>query len=142
MFDIGFPELMLVLVVALLVIGPSKLPETIRTVAFYVGRIRRSLTNLRNEIENEIGADEIRQQLYNESIMDELNQAKGQVQDVINEANNATEMAPLSKNSDQMLNRSSGQALDKKGKAPEPDPNLTDELPQAKSNNDNARSGT
>ena len=142
MFDIGFPELMLVFVVALLVIGPSKLPETIRTVALYLGRIRRSLTNLRTEIENEIGADEIRKQLYNESIMDELNQAKGQVQDVINEANNATEMTPLSTNSDQTLNRSSGQTLDKKGKAPKPDPHLTDELPQAKSNNDNARSGT
>ena len=125
MFDIGFPELMIVFVVALLVIGPNKLPETIRTVAFYVGRIRRSLSNLRTELENEIGADEIRQQLYNESIMDELNQAKSQVQDVINDASSTTEMTPLSKTE------------------PIDDPDLKAEPPtNPPSDNDSARSGT
>ena len=41
MFDIGFPELLLISVVALLVIGPEKLPDTIRTVSLWVGRIQR-----------------------------------------------------------------------------------------------------
>ena len=127
MFDIGFPELMIVFVVALLVIGPNKLPEAIRTVAFYVGRIRRTFTNLRTELENEIGADEIRQQLYNESIMDELNQAKSQVQDVINDASNATEMTPLSQVKSDADNHADGTA--------EPPTTPSDD-------NDNARSGT
>ena len=77
MFDIGFPELLLVSVVALLVIGPDKLPETVRTVALWVGRIRRGLANIKAEIENEIGADEIRQQLHNESILAEVEDANG-----------------------------------------------------------------
>lgn len=80
MFDIGFPELVVVSVVALLVIGPEKLPEAIRTVSLWVGRIQRSFSSIRREIESEIGADEIRQQLHNENIMKELEETKNTLQ--------------------------------------------------------------
>lgn len=80
MFDIGFPELMVVSVVALLVIGPEKLPETIRTISLWIGRVQRSFASIRREIETEIGADEIRQQLHNESIMKELEETKNTLQ--------------------------------------------------------------
>ena len=53
MLDIGFPELVLISIVALLVIGPEKLPETIRTISLWVGRFQRSFTNMRKEIEDE-----------------------------------------------------------------------------------------
>lgn len=86
MFDIGFPELLMVTVVALLVIGPDKLPETVRTIALWVGRIRRSISEIKTEIENEIGADEIRRQLHNESIMKELDKTKSQIGGVIRDA--------------------------------------------------------
>lgn len=76
MFDIGFPELIMISVVALLVIGPERLPETIRSISLWIGRIQRSFRNIRQEIENEIGADEIRAQLHNEAIMKELEDAK------------------------------------------------------------------
>ncbi|MBL6689909.1 MAG: twin-arginine translocase subunit TatB [Pseudomonadales bacterium] len=79
MFDIGFPELVMISIVALLVIGPEKLPETIRTISLWVGRLQRSFTNIRREIENEIGADEIRAQLHNESIMKDLEEAKNTI---------------------------------------------------------------
>jgi len=46
MFDIGFPELIVVSIVALLVIGPDKLPETLRSLFLWVGRLRRSLANI------------------------------------------------------------------------------------------------
>jgi sec-independent protein translocase protein TatB len=80
MFDIGFPELVVVSVVALLVIGPEKLPETIRTISLWIGRVQRSFASIRREIETEIGADEIRQQLHNESIMKELEETKNTLQ--------------------------------------------------------------
>ncbi len=89
MFDIGFPELMIVSIVALLVIGPEKLPETVRTIALWVGRIKRSLANIKLELENEIGADEIRQQLRNEGIMKELSDAKQNLDGIMQEANTA-----------------------------------------------------
>jgi len=86
MFDIGFPELMLISVVALVVIGPDKLPETVRTIALWIGRFKRSLSNIRMELENEIGADEIRQQLHNETIMKELSDTKSELEDIIQNA--------------------------------------------------------
>lgn len=88
MFDIGFPEILLVSVVALLVIGPDRLPETVRTVALWVGRIRRYLSNIKAEIEREVGADEIRRQLHNESIMQELNRTKDHINGIIRDAEN------------------------------------------------------
>ena len=88
MFDIGFPELLVISVVALLVIGPEKLPETIRTISLWIGRIQRSFTNIRREIENEIGADEIRQQLHNETIMKEIEDAKNTMDEVKQDVNN------------------------------------------------------
>ena len=48
-------------------------------------RLRRSLTNIRADIENEIGADDIRQQLHNESIMKELKETRQQLQRVVNQ---------------------------------------------------------
>ena len=82
MFDIGLPELLIISVVALLVIGPEKLPETIRTISLWIGRLQRSFANIRREIETEIGADEIRQQLHNESIMKELEDTRNTIQAV------------------------------------------------------------
>ena len=85
MLDVGFWELLLVSVIALIFIGPEKLPGTIRTIALMVGRFRRSLTNLRNEFESEIGADEIRQQLHNEAIMESLRDTKSEIDSAIAE---------------------------------------------------------
>ncbi|MFU8815969.1 MAG: Sec-independent protein translocase protein TatB [Pseudomonadales bacterium] len=72
MFDIGFPELVLIAIVGLLVIGPERLPEALRTLGLWIGRMRRSFTSVKAEIEKEIGMDEIRRQLHNEAVMEEL----------------------------------------------------------------------
>ncbi|MCL7462777.1 Sec-independent protein translocase protein TatB [Pseudomonas sp. NW5] len=69
MFDIGFSELLLVALVALLVLGPERLPGAARTAGLWIGRIRRSFAAIRSEVEREIGADEIRRQLHNENIL-------------------------------------------------------------------------
>jgi sec-independent protein translocase protein TatB len=76
MFDIGFAELLLIAVVGLLVIGPERLPSTIRTMSLWIGRFRRSFNEIRSEIEREVGADDIRRQLHNESIMASLNEGR------------------------------------------------------------------
>ncbi len=88
MFDIGFPELLLVSLVALLVIGPEKLPETIRAISLWVGRLQRSVRRIRRDIENEIGADEIRAQLHNEGVMEDLERAKNSLEEVRGEVGN------------------------------------------------------
>jgi sec-independent protein translocase protein TatB len=60
MFDIGFTELLIVAVVALIVVGPERLPTAVRTVGMWVGRIRRTLGNVQKEISEELRVDEMR----------------------------------------------------------------------------------
>ena len=69
MFDIGFSELLLVGLVALLVLGPESLPVAARMAGLWIGRLKRSFNSIKNEVERELGADEIRRQLHNENIM-------------------------------------------------------------------------
>ena len=71
MFDIGFSELLLCAVVALLVIGPERLPGAARTAGRWVAHLRRSFAAVKAEVEREIGADELRQQLHNDRILAE-----------------------------------------------------------------------
>jgi sec-independent protein translocase protein TatB len=70
MFDIGFSELLLVGVVALVVLGTDRLPGAVRTASLWIGRIKRSFLSLKQDVEREIGADEIRRQLHNEQILE------------------------------------------------------------------------
>lgn len=72
MFDIGFFELLIIAAVGLVVIGPERLPGTVRTCGLWLGRLKRSLTETRREIEQQLGADEIRRELRNEEIMRNL----------------------------------------------------------------------
>lgn len=63
MFDMGFTELLLVGIVGLLVIGPERLPGTIRTTMVWVNRIRRSFNDVRTEVERELHNDAVMQEL-------------------------------------------------------------------------------
>lgn len=85
MFDIGFFELILVAIVGLLVIGPERLPETVRTLALWLGRLRRTVRETRAELEQQIGADDIRRQLHNEEIMRSLNATREEIERAVNE---------------------------------------------------------
>lgn len=79
MFDIGFPELMVVSIVALLILGPERLPEALRTLGLWMGRLRRSFTSIKTELEKELGMDDIRRQLHNESVMEEMQRIEAEV---------------------------------------------------------------
>ena len=72
MFDIGFSELLLIAVISLLVIGPQRLPEAVRSVALWIGRFRRAASRVYQEMEREVGMDDIRRQLHNEEVMNRL----------------------------------------------------------------------
>ncbi|MCO3059290.1 Sec-independent protein translocase subunit TatB, partial [Pseudomonas aeruginosa] len=69
MFGISFSELLLVGLIALLVLGPERLPGAARTAGLWIGRLKRSFNTIKQEVEREIGADEIRRQLHNEHIL-------------------------------------------------------------------------
>jgi sec-independent protein translocase protein TatB len=68
MFDIGFSELAVVAIVALLVIGPERLPGVARTVGKWVGAARRFVNNVQAEINAEVSkADELKRLLDEQS---------------------------------------------------------------------------
>ncbi len=60
MFDIGFSELMVIGVVALLVIGPERLPKVARTLGHLLGRAQRYVNDVKSDINREIQLDELK----------------------------------------------------------------------------------
>jgi sec-independent protein translocase protein TatB len=60
MFDIGFSELMVIAVVALIVIGPERLPKVARTVGHLFGRMQRYVNDVKSDISREMALDDLR----------------------------------------------------------------------------------
>ncbi len=63
MFDFGFGELLLFAVIALVVLGPEKLPHATRMAGAWLGRIRRTLADIQADIEKEVSLQELRDRL-------------------------------------------------------------------------------
>jgi len=59
MFDIGFFELCVIGVVALLVLGPERLPRAARTAGMWVGRAKRMVSQVKRDIDEEIRQEEL-----------------------------------------------------------------------------------
>lgn len=70
MFDIGFAELVMVAVIGLLVIGPERLPGTIRTASVWLNKFRRGFNDIKREVQ---------QELHNDAVMQELKQTGEQL---------------------------------------------------------------
>ncbi len=74
MFDIGFWEILLIAVVALVVVGPERLPKLIRVTGLWIGRAQASLTAIRSEISKELRAQELQDALKKPDNMPDLNE--------------------------------------------------------------------
>lgn len=74
MFDIGALELVVIAVVALIVVGPERLPRLARTAGRWVGRARRTLLSVKEEIDREIKAEELREILQRQNARKPLEQ--------------------------------------------------------------------
>ena len=91
MFDIGFSEIIVCAVVALIVIGPERMPEAVRTIGLWIGRVKRGLRETRSEIERQIGVDDIRRQLHNEEIMQTLENARRDMDSILSQTQQSIE---------------------------------------------------
>lgn len=78
MFDIGFSELLIFSALALIILGPEKLPQAARTAGQWYAKFRRTVTNLQQEIETELDLAETRKQLQAE--MAKIRQAEADIQ--------------------------------------------------------------
>lgn len=73
MFQVGFLEILLILVVGLFIVGPTRLPDVVKFVVKVYKKIQLSIANFKNDLESEIGTDEIKKDVFNEMRMEELN---------------------------------------------------------------------
>lgn len=63
MFDVGFQELTLIGVIALIVVGPERLPRMARTLGLWMGKIRYYVGQVKSDIEREVRAQELKEML-------------------------------------------------------------------------------
>ncbi|MBT8150830.1 MAG: Sec-independent protein translocase protein TatB [Gammaproteobacteria bacterium] len=87
--NIGMQELLVISVLALVVLGPERLPTAIKTLAVWSSRMRRSFNDLKTAVEREIDADEIRQQIHNENVLHELGETREALESFGRQANEA-----------------------------------------------------
>jgi sec-independent protein translocase protein TatB len=74
MFEVGFSEICMVALVALLVIGPEKLPKVARMAGFWIAKSKRMVASVKQEIHEEFQAEELRQSLANKTGINEFKQ--------------------------------------------------------------------
>ena len=72
MFDIGFFELLLILLVGLVVLGPKKLPEAVKSVSRFLLWLKRQTNKVKQEINKTFGLNEVYQDSRNEEILKDL----------------------------------------------------------------------
>jgi len=73
LFQIGFLEIAIILVLGLIIIGPSRLPEVIKSWLKFYRKFQNHLSKFKNDLEKDIGTDELKKDVFNEIRMEELN---------------------------------------------------------------------
>lgn len=94
MFDIGFLEIALISIIALLVVGPERLPKMVRTIGLWMGRIRRYINQAKNDIDREVRLHEWKEQLAKPaSEFTQIRKVANETKEVLQEAKSAIESA-------------------------------------------------
>lgn len=76
MFQIGFLEILIIFILGLIIIGPKRLPEVIKTFLKLYKRIEKKFMNFKKDIEDDIGSNELKKDVFNELRMEELESSK------------------------------------------------------------------
>src|SRR4026207_2283874 len=96
MFDIGFSEIVVIAVVALIVIGPERLPKVARTLGHLFGRMQRYVNDVKADISREMELDELKKlpasrqdaaRSFEQSVTREVNTTETELQKIAQEAN-------------------------------------------------------
>jgi sec-independent protein translocase protein TatB len=107
MFDIGFSEIVVIGVVALIVIGPERLPKTARTVGLLFGRLQRYVNDVKADISREIELDELRR------LQSEMHGAARDIEQSVKAA--ASDVTAGVRSVESELNQAAKQAVDASG---------------------------
>jgi sec-independent protein translocase protein TatB len=130
MFDIGFSELMVIAVVALIVIGPERLPKVARTLGHLFGRMQRYVNDVKADISREMELDELKKiqstmqdaaRSFEQSVTREVNTTESELQKIAQEANPTVIPPPAAETAVPEVQQAAA--------LPEPTPQMELELP-------------
>ena len=99
MFDVGFWELLVIALIALIVLGPERLPELARTIGLWLGRARAAFYSVQQEVEREINAEKLRE--TRRALQREMKERTRAVAKAAGITNAANEQAPLTPSADE-----------------------------------------
>ncbi len=122
MFDISFWEISIVAIIALLVIGPERLPAVARTIGRWYGKLQRFITSVKADIEQELKASELKQ------IMDEQKNELDQLKQTLNQTRSELERVTAIERIDEEIKPA--------GDKPETDPPSSGETAPARTDSD------
>lgn len=102
MFDIGFLEILLIGVVGLLVLGPERLPMAARTAGMWIGRIKRSVSGIQREINEQLRTEEVRQKVneHKKSFSEGVSRVNREVESIADDDRSQTSADSSSDRSD------------------------------------------
>lgn len=91
MFDIGFSEMFMVLVIALIVIGPERLPAVAAKLGRLIGKAKRTFENVKRDFQSELETEELNKRLAENNILKDgkeaVNDIAGELKDLAKKAN-------------------------------------------------------
>jgi len=90
MFDIGFWELIFILVITLLVVGPERLPRVARTAGLWLGKVRGFIVTVKADIDQELAAEELKRTLAEQAAVPEIEEI---IEDVSSDLHSVESMA-------------------------------------------------
>lgn len=123
MFDVGFWELSIIAIVALLVIGPERLPGVARTAGLWLGKVRGFVTSVKADIDKELQADELKKILDRQAKSSGLHEILEETEKSINNIQQPDYLVRSSDNDEAMKQElemmSSGSGVEQSTPAPE-----------------------
>jgi sec-independent protein translocase protein TatB len=118
MFDIGFTELLVIAVIALLVLGPERLPGAISSASRKLSQLKRSFNSLKEELAKEVNIEELRQDAHNSAIMKQLEEGGKDIKENLAEVcSSLTDLEYDIHNSDTDTDNSDTNSSDKSSQA-------------------------
>ena len=90
MFDVGFFELMLIGVVALLVVGPERLPKLARTAGMWLGKGKQMINSVKADIAQELKADELKKILEKQEQLNPVHEIMEDTRNTLNDIEKET----------------------------------------------------
>jgi len=97
MFDFGMWEIAVIFVITLIVVGPEKMPALARKAGLYVGKFKKFVSKIKDDINSEIEAEELKEQLSvkNEELLisQTLDEAKSDIDEIKHEASKISNLS-------------------------------------------------